>query len=155
MRQGPKRQSLNLRIKVEERGLIDRAAKTLGKNRTDFMLDAARRAAEDALLDRTIFTATPKAYAEFLARLDAPPQPNERLRKTLRTKAPWEQGWRYPLLGPSAPTIKSEILPPVLFPLMSGSNGGHSPTRRVALRRRSRCAKPTGSLPILPWLPAP
>jgi uncharacterized protein (DUF1778 family) len=90
MRQGPKRQSLNLRIKVEERGLIDRAAKTLGKNRTDFVLDAARRAAEDALLDRTIFTATPKAYAEFLARLDAPPQPNERLRKTLRTKAPWE-----------------------------------------------------------------
>jgi uncharacterized protein (DUF1778 family) len=52
----------------------------LGKNRTDFVLDAARRAAEDALLDRTIIAASPKAYAEFLARLDAPPQPNERLR---------------------------------------------------------------------------
>jgi uncharacterized protein (DUF1778 family) len=90
MRQGAKRQSLNLRIKVEERGLIDRAAKALGKNRTDFVLDAARRAAEDALLDRTIFTASPKAYAEFQARLDAPPQPNERLRKTLRTTTPWE-----------------------------------------------------------------
>jgi uncharacterized protein (DUF1778 family) len=85
-----KRQSLNLRIKPEERGLIDRAAKTLGKNRTDFMLDAARRAAEEALLDRTIFTVSPKAYADFLARLDAPPQPNERLRRTLRTSAPWE-----------------------------------------------------------------
>jgi uncharacterized protein (DUF1778 family) len=60
MRQTRKRQSLNLRIKAEERGLIDRAATTLGKNRTDFMLDAARRAAEDALLDRTIFTASPK-----------------------------------------------------------------------------------------------
>jgi len=90
MRQGPKRQSLNLRIRPEERSLINRAAKSLGKNRTDFVLDAARRAAEDALLDRTNFTATPKAYAEYLARLDAPPQPNERLRKTLRTKAPWE-----------------------------------------------------------------
>jgi uncharacterized protein (DUF1778 family) len=85
-----KRQSLNLRIKPEERGLIDRAAKTLGKNRTDFMLDAARRAAEEALLDRTIFMVSPKAYADFLARLDAPPQPNERLRRTLRTSAPWE-----------------------------------------------------------------
>ena len=85
-----KRQSLNLRIKPEERGLIDRAAKTLGKNRTDFMLDAARRAAEEALLDRTIFSVSPKAYADFLARLDAPPQPNERLRRTLRTSAPWE-----------------------------------------------------------------
>jgi uncharacterized protein (DUF1778 family) len=85
-----KRQSLNLRIKPEERGLIDRAAKTLGKNRTDFMLDAARRAAEEALLDRTILTVSLKAYAEFLARLDAPPQPNERLRRTMRTSAPWE-----------------------------------------------------------------
>jgi uncharacterized protein (DUF1778 family) len=90
MSQSRKRQSLNLRIKPEERGLIDRAAKTLGKNRTDFMLDAARRAAEDALLDRTIFTVSPKAYAEFLARLDAPPQPNERLRRTMRGSAPWE-----------------------------------------------------------------
>ena len=90
MRQTRKRQSLNLRIKAEERGLIDRAAKTLGKNRTDFVLDAARRAAEDALRDRTVLTVSPKAYAEFLARLDAPPQPNERLRKTLRTVAPWE-----------------------------------------------------------------
>ena len=90
MRQTRKRLSLNLRIKTEERGLIDRAAKTLGKNRTDFVLDAARRAAEDALLDRTVLTVSPKGYAEFLARLDAPPQPNERLRKTLRTVAPWE-----------------------------------------------------------------
>ena len=90
MSQSRKRQSLNLRIKTEERGLIDRAAKTLGKNRTDFVLDAARRAAEDALLDRTVFTVSPKAYAEFLARLDAPPQPNERLRQTMQTSAPWE-----------------------------------------------------------------
>jgi uncharacterized protein (DUF1778 family) len=90
MSQSRKRQSLNLRIKPEERGLIDRAAKTLGKNRTDFVLDAARRAAEDALLDRTVFTVSPKAYAEFLARLDAPPKPNERLRQTMQTSAPWE-----------------------------------------------------------------
>ena len=91
MGQVRKRQSLNLRIKPEERGLIDRAAKTLGKSRTDFMLEAARHAAEEALLDRTIFTVSPKAHAEFLARLDAPPQSNERLRKTLRTVAPWER----------------------------------------------------------------
>jgi uncharacterized protein (DUF1778 family) len=85
------RDSLNLRIKPELRGLIDRAAELAGKNRTDFVLEAARRAAEDALLDRTVFTISPKAYAEFLARLDAPPQPNERLRRTMRTKAPWDR----------------------------------------------------------------
>lgn len=85
------RDSLNLRIKPELRGLIDRAAELAGKNRTDFVLEAARRAAEDALLDRTVFTVSPKAYAEFLARLDAPPQPNEHLRRTMRTRAPWER----------------------------------------------------------------
>jgi uncharacterized protein (DUF1778 family) len=85
-----KRETLNLRIKPEERGLIDRAAKSVGKNRTDFVLEAARRAAEEALLDRTIFTVSRKAYAEFLARLDAPAKPNERLRRTMQSKAPWE-----------------------------------------------------------------
>jgi uncharacterized protein (DUF1778 family) len=86
-----KRDTLNLRIKSEERGLIDRAALSVGKNRTDFILEAARRAAEDALLDRTVFTASPQAYADFLTRLDAPPQPNERLRRTMQTTAPWDR----------------------------------------------------------------
>lgn len=85
------RESLNLRIKPELRGLIDRAAELSGKNRTDFVLEAARRAAEDALLDRTVFTVSTEAYAEFLARLDAPLQPNERLRRTMRTRAPWDR----------------------------------------------------------------
>jgi uncharacterized protein (DUF1778 family) len=85
-----KRNTLNLRIKPEERGLIDRAAQLLGKNRTDFMLEAARRAAEDVLLDQTMMVVSQEAYQEFLVRLDAPPQPNERLRKTLQTPTPWE-----------------------------------------------------------------
>jgi uncharacterized protein (DUF1778 family) len=88
-RKGAKRDTLNIRIKPEVRGLIDRAAQLTGKNRTDFVLDAARHAAQDALLDRTVFRVSPKAYAEFLARLDAPPQPNERLRRSLQTPAPW------------------------------------------------------------------
>ena len=70
--------------------MIDRAAQLLGKNRTDFVLDAACHAAEDALLDRTTLVVSPKAYAEFLARLDAPPQPNKRLQRSMRTPAPWE-----------------------------------------------------------------
>ena len=37
-----RRDTLNLRIKPEERGLIDRAALATGKTRTDFVLDAAR-----------------------------------------------------------------------------------------------------------------
>ncbi|TIU44113.1 MAG: DUF1778 domain-containing protein, partial [Mesorhizobium sp.] len=75
----------------EERSLIDRAAKARGKNRTDFVLEAARMAAEEALLDQAIIAASPAAYAAFLARLDMPPDPNERLRKTMQTPAPWEK----------------------------------------------------------------
>jgi len=88
--QAGKREALNIRIQPEVRGLIDRAAKLAGKNRTDFVLDAARRAAEDTILDRTVFSVSPQAYREFLARLDAPPVPNKRLRKSMRTPAPWE-----------------------------------------------------------------
>ncbi len=82
---------MNIRIKPEDRWLIDRAAQLVGKNRTDFVLDATRRAAEEAILDHTVFVVSPEAYAEFLARLDAPPQPNERLRKALQTPAPWDE----------------------------------------------------------------
>lgn len=88
--EGTRRDTLNIRIKPEVRGLIDRAAELVGKNRTDFVLDAARHAAVDALLDRTMIAVSPNAYAEFLARLDAPPQPNERLRRSLKKRAPWD-----------------------------------------------------------------
>ncbi len=75
MRSVPKRQSLNLRIKPEERGLIDRAAKTLGKTTTDFVLDAARRAAEDALLDRTVLAVSPKLMLSSSHAWTPPPSP--------------------------------------------------------------------------------
>ncbi|MGO9743522.1 MAG: DUF1778 domain-containing protein [Roseiarcus sp.] len=85
-----KRDTLNIRIKPAERDLIDQAARSLGKTRTDFVIDAARRAAAEALLDRTTLTVTPEAFRQFLARLDAPPQPNEELRRTMQTPAPWD-----------------------------------------------------------------
>ena len=83
--------SVNLRIHAEERDLIDRAARSSGKTRTDFILGAARRAAEEELLDRTVFVVGPDAYKKFLALLDAPPRPNERLRRTMRTPLPWSR----------------------------------------------------------------
>lgn len=85
-----RRDTLNLRIKLEERDLIDRAATLTGKTRTDFVLEAARHAAEEALLDRTVFAVSPETYAAFLVRLDEAPKPNERLRRTMQTAAPWD-----------------------------------------------------------------
>jgi len=43
---------VNLRIRDDIRALIARAAKTFGKSRSEFMMDTARRVAEDALLDQ-------------------------------------------------------------------------------------------------------
>ena len=87
----PRRDTLNLRIPAAERNLIDRAAQSAGKTRTDFILEAARRAAEEALLDRALMVVSPEAYSDFLKRLDRPPQPNERLRRTMQAKAPWKR----------------------------------------------------------------
>lgn len=91
MSTAPARETLNIRIKAADRGLIDRAAELTGKTRTDFILDATRRAAEEAILDRTLFVLDQEAYDKFVARLDEPPRKNERLRRLLQTPAPWEK----------------------------------------------------------------
>ncbi len=89
--QEKKREVLNIRIKPELRGLIDRAAELSGNNRTDFVLNAARRAAEDTLLDQRVFAVDITAYKTFLVRLDAAPAPSARLRRSLSSPAPWDK----------------------------------------------------------------
>ena len=86
-----RRETLNLRIPQAERSLIDRAALSSGKTRTDFILSAARRAAEEALLDRALFLVTPAKFNQFLAMLDAPAKPNARLRRTMKSAPPWSE----------------------------------------------------------------
>jgi uncharacterized protein (DUF1778 family) len=90
-RRKTKRDTLNLRIKPGERGLIDRAAYLTGKTRTDFVLEAARRAAVETVTDRTLFSVDAETYARFVEALDAPPRRNDKLRRTMRTPAPWDR----------------------------------------------------------------
>ena len=85
------RETLNLRLPAAVRNLIDRAAESAGKTRTDFILEAARKAAEEHLLDRALISVGEGAYSKFLRRLDAPAQPNERLRRTMQSQAPWDK----------------------------------------------------------------
>jgi uncharacterized protein (DUF1778 family) len=82
--------TINLRADERKRALIDRAAETVGKNRSEFMLDAACREATAVLLDQRFFMLDAKAFKAFTAALDAPPAQNPRLKRLLRTKAPWE-----------------------------------------------------------------
>ena len=90
----PERISINLRTDATSRDLIDRAAEALGKNRSEFMLEAARREATAVLLDRRLFLLDDQAFRRFTAALDTPPTENprlRRLRRLLRTRAPWER----------------------------------------------------------------
>ena len=82
--------TINIRAKVRQRDLIDQAADRLGRSRSDFMLDASCKAAEDVLLDQTYFGLSEAKFAEFQALLDNPPPVSDRLRRTLSAKAPWE-----------------------------------------------------------------
>ena len=83
--------TIDLHANQRQRALIDRAAETLGKNRSDFMVEAACRAADAVLLDRRFFLPDEKAYKRFTVALDKPPSDNPKLRRLLASKAPWER----------------------------------------------------------------
>ena len=62
-------ENINLRVSRSQKTLIDRAAGALGRSRSDFMLEAACRAAESALLDRRFFELDDAAFRRFAALL--------------------------------------------------------------------------------------
>ena len=84
-------ENINLRVTRDQKALIDQAAKTLGRNRSDFMLDAACREAESVLLDQRYFNLDDEAFQRFIELLDAPPADNPGLTRLLKTKAPWDK----------------------------------------------------------------
>ena len=81
---------MNMRTTAEVRSLIDRAAKQTHRNRTEFVIDAALRSAEEVILEQALITTSPENFDKFVAALDAPPASNLRLQKLMNKKAPWE-----------------------------------------------------------------
>jgi uncharacterized protein (DUF1778 family) len=79
-----------IQAKAWQRDLIDQAADRLGRTRSGFMLEAACTQAEDVLLDQTYFALDAKSFAAFQAMLDKAPAPTDRLRRTLKARAPWD-----------------------------------------------------------------
>ena len=82
--------AINLRALPEQRDLIDHAASLLGKNRSDFMLEAACERAQSVLLDQVFFGLEADKCQQFIDMLDAPPSPNEGLERLRVVKAPWK-----------------------------------------------------------------
>ncbi len=83
--------AINLRALPEQRDLIDHAANLLGKNRSDFMLEAACERAQSVVLDQVHFTLDPEKFQQFVDLLDAPPQPNAGLERLFALKPAWNK----------------------------------------------------------------
>ena len=83
---------INLRALPAQRDLIDQAANLLGKNRSDFMLEAACERAQSVLLDQVFFKLDTDKFQQFMAVLDAPPSANPGLARLMSVKAPWSTG---------------------------------------------------------------
>ncbi|MCF3947563.1 DUF1778 domain-containing protein [Acidiphilium sp. AL] len=82
---------IQIRTSVETKAILNRAAALRGQKLSEFMLDSARRQAEDAILDQRVFFLAPAAHEAFLAMLDAPAKPTKALQTLLKRKPAWER----------------------------------------------------------------
>jgi len=81
---------INFRAPAAKHALIDQAAQALGKNRTDFILDASCEKAREVLADQTNFALNPQGWRRFNELVEAPLANSDAVRRLLATLSPWE-----------------------------------------------------------------
>ncbi len=82
---------IQIRASAETKAMLNRAAQLRGQKLSEFMLDSARRQAEEAILDQRAFFLDTKQHEAFLTLLDAPPKPNAALRALMKRKPGWQR----------------------------------------------------------------
>lgn len=82
---------LSMRLPDADLAIIDRAAQMRGRSRTEFMRDAAVRAAEDTIMDTTLLRVSPEGFEMFVAALDAPGKAVPAMVELLKRPAPWDK----------------------------------------------------------------
>ena len=82
---------IQIRAPADTKAMLNRAAQLRGQKLSEFMLESARRQAEEALLDQRVFFLDAKAHEAFLAQLDAPAKPNAALRALMARKPAWQR----------------------------------------------------------------
>lgn len=82
---------LSMRLPERDLAVIDRAADLRGRSRTDFVREAAVRAAEAVLLEDSIARLDPVAFEAFKAAVDAPPQVVPQMVELFARSAPWSE----------------------------------------------------------------
>ena len=83
---------LSMRLPEADIAIIDRAAGLRGRSRTDFVREAAVRAAEDVLMENIPIRMSPEGFDAFLRVLAGPPKPVPEMVELARRRAPWETG---------------------------------------------------------------
>ena len=81
---------MSMRLPESDVAIIDRAARLRGRSRTDFVRDAAVRAAEDVLMDSGLVRMSAESFEAFVSVLAAPAAPVLELVELVRRPAPWE-----------------------------------------------------------------
>jgi uncharacterized protein (DUF1778 family) len=81
---------IQIRAPREAKALIMRAAGLKHQKLSEFVLDSARRSAEDTILDTALFRLSAEGHDRFVALLDAPPQPSAAAMSRFRRKPAWE-----------------------------------------------------------------
>jgi uncharacterized protein (DUF1778 family) len=80
---------IQIRASAETKAVLVRAASLRGQGLSEFMLDSARREAEDAILDQRVFFLNADDHAAFLDMLDRPVRPGADIRKRMKRKPSW------------------------------------------------------------------
>jgi len=81
---------LSMRLPEADIAMIDRAAQLRGRSRTDFVRDAAVRAAEAVVMENTLIRMSPDGFDAFVAAISGPPRAVPELVELTRRAAPWE-----------------------------------------------------------------
>ena len=85
-----KEHPLSMRLPEADIAMIDRAAGLRGRSRTDFVREAAVRAAEEVLMERTLVRMSSAGFKAFVAALAAPAAPVPEMVELLKRPTPWE-----------------------------------------------------------------
>ena len=85
-----KEHPLSMRLPEADVAVIDRAAALRGRSRTDFVREAAVRAAEEVLLEQAVVRMSADGFAAFMTAVTAPAEPVPELVELFRRRAPWE-----------------------------------------------------------------
>ena len=81
---------IQIRASAEAKAILNRAAALRGQKLSEFMLESARRQAEETILNQRTFFLDDKAHKRFLSLLNSLPQPSAMARTRLNRKSPWE-----------------------------------------------------------------